>query len=522
VFYTPPALAEQVATLVLGTFCAPPPRILDPCCGDGALLVAAWRYGLGQSWPPTALLASLHGIDLDPVAVGSARDRLTALAVDSGVDRGAAHTTLHQNLVVADGLEYDLGSCDAILTNPPFGNAIEADTARTQHQKERHRALVPEVTTGAYDHSVVFAARALQRLRPGGRYGLILPRSTLSVDSARALRDFVDQHGAPDTLLSPQSADLFEGAAVFVTAVIGTLGLDPSHVRVDDGNGPRRVTRRGGERSWAELLDPALPLLRSIEASPSPLVPLAERYSLRAGATTGVAYELSPLVVEDGAGRKLVTTGLIDRYTCLWGQRRCRYLKHDYQHPRWPEGAAGGVGRASAAQAHPKVLVGGLSRVLEAVADPHGALAGVVSTWVVSPGPGTTALYLCEALLNSPVLALVYATRNRGKEMSGGNITVGKRELGALPVPADLETLGQTTARPLPAGADPLDLDPVRPDHRAILAATAAAAVQREGWAAPNIVDEIRAARAVSRLYGLDAELFDAVQAWFVSRERRS
>ncbi len=522
VFYTPAPLAARLVELGLGPFASVPKRVLDPCCGDGALLAAVWHYGLRRGWAPTAILHSLLGIDVAPAAVAAARARLTELAVQAGIEAPRALDALTQQIVVSDGLLWDVGPCDAIVTNPPFGNAIEADTARSEAQKALHRALVPEVATGAYDRSVIFAARALQRLRDGGRYALILPRSILSVDSAAALRAFFDEGGAPDALLTPDSARLFDGADVFVTAVVGTRGAPVGPVDVETDGEVRQVHRTGTEASWAQLLDPALPLLRAIESSPWPLVALREVYDLRGGATTGTAYELSPLVTEAGDGLLLVTTGLIDRYTLLWGQRRCRYLKHDYTKPRWPADAGGGVGRAAKRQRAPKVLVGGLSRVLEAVADPNGELGGVVSTWVVTPAAGPRALFLCEALINSPVLALIYAARNRGKELSGGNITVGKRELGALPVPADLALLERSTAAPLPHGEDPLQLDPLRPDHRAVLAATAAVAVQRVGWAAPCRDNEDRAARAVARLYGLDAKTFGAVQSWFSLRSRRS
>ena len=517
VFYTPEGLADKVAELVLDGFCALPSRIADPCCGDGALLAAAWRYGRGRGWDPAGLLGALLGVDIDAGGIRDARDRLRCLAVQCGVDGHWADGVVERNLVVADGLDAELGPCDAVLTNPPFGNAIESDTARTDAEREQHRRVAPEVVGGAYDRSVVFAARALGRLRAGGRYGIILPRSVLSVDSARDLRDHFDLHGAPEAFASPDSSQLFANADVFVTAIIGARGASPTAVQV----GQRVVARTGREVSWAELVDPAAPLLRAVLASPAPLEPLGEHYGVRGGATTADAYELAPGIEEEGDGLRLVTTGLIDRYACLWGQRRCRYLKRDYARPTWPADAAGSVGRAAARQRAPKVLVGGLSRVIEAVADPDGVLGGVVSTWVVTPGQGPLALPVCEALLNAPVLALVYATRNRGKELSGGNITVGKRELSALPVPADIGALAQTRAVALADNRDPFDLDPTRPDHRAVLAATAAAAVQRVGWAPLDNARDARAAAAIARLYGLDRALHAEVGAWFDARARR-
>jgi hypothetical protein len=460
------------------------------------------------------------GVDIDSAAVAAARQRLVELAVAAGVCRVEASQIVERNIVVGDGFTAQLPRCDAVLTNPPFGNAIEVDTARSSQERAQHRAVVPEVAKGAYDRSFVFAARAIQRLKPGGRYGLILPRSALSVDGAKGLRRYMDTIGAPDTIVTPTSSRLFEGADVFVTAVVGGKGIQPDALAVSGSGAPARVVERTGDRaSWAALVDPELPLLRAVLQTTVPLGTLDSYLRFRAGAATGAAYELAPLVEEGGPGPRLVTTGLIDRYTCLWGQRRCRYLKRDFRNPTWPEQSEGAVARAAAAQACPKILVAGLSKVLEAVADPDGTLAGVVSTWWATPeNTAPESLFLAEALLNAPVLSLLYIVQNRGKELSGGSTTIGKRELSAVPVPADFPQLlrAQTS---LPAGMDdPFTLDPEDRAHRARLAATAGWAVQRRGWAAPTRDRDLLASAAIARLYGLDRDVHRAVQTWFDAR----
>jgi len=250
-----------------------------------------------------------------------------------------------------------------------------------------------------------------------------------------------------------------------------------------------------------------------------PLCPLGELVSLRAGATTGTAYELAPLVEEAGNGPRLITTGLIDRYECTWGSRKCRYLKRTYLQPTWPCPSTGSVQRAAVAQHRPKILIAGLSKVLEAVADPQGQLAGVVSTWVAAPVHGQEQdLWLWEALLNSPVLSLIYAIRYRGKELSGGNITIGKRELAVLPVPEDIGTLQPGTVPPLDNLNAVFSMDPVTRAHRQRLAATATRAVQRRGWSALDTDRDLLAAAAVARLYGLSKQTHQKIQSWFESR----
>ena len=119
---------------------------------------------------------------------------------------------------------------------------------------------------------------------------------------------------------------------------------------------------------------------------------------------------------------------------------KLRYLKRDYRYPRWPTGISSRVvASARDKQRRPKILVAGLSKVIEAVLDAEGELAGVVSTHVVVPiADQDRALLRLLAVLNSAVFSFMYFERYGAKQMSGGNCTIGKTELLSTPVPLDL------------------------------------------------------------------------------------
>jgi hypothetical protein len=157
------------------------------------------------------------------------------------------------------------------------------------------------------------------------------------------------------------------------------------------------------------------------------------------------------------------------------------------------------------------------------VADPHGELGGVVSTWVLRPVQGPpAALWLTEALLNSAALSLLYMTDFRGKELSGGNTTIGQRELRSLPVPADLEAL-ITEADPHPPelGSDVFALDPHDRRDRTTLVSWIVGLATREDTSAPlpEWADRFASA-AISALYGLGQAQDEAIHTWFRLRSR--
>ena len=82
----------------------------------------------------------------------------------------------------------------------------------------------------------------------------------------------------------------------------------------------------------------------------------------------------------------------------------------------------------------PKILVAGLTAVLEAWYDEHGTAGGVVQTWVLQPGDEIDPFVLL-GLLNSAVFSQLYMGRHGGASMSGRQTTIKKRALGAMPIP---------------------------------------------------------------------------------------
>ncbi|HEY7060047.1 MAG TPA: N-6 DNA methylase [Chloroflexota bacterium] len=563
-------------------------RVCDPAAGTGAILLAAARDlgrelarvrtgGLAQPSPAVVRAAvsdvvrhCLYGVDRDPLAVDVCRlalwlecadDTLSLDFLDDHVECGDSLAgRADVGALGADGASAQCGGFqwpqeffevmgaggfDVVLGNPPFANPIEARTGRAPYERKRFAALYPAVARGAYDRANLFFARGVELLRPGGRLGLLCPRATASGRGSAPLRAFLDRHAPPYLIWCPTRADLFPGTSVFVCLVACRVGVRGPTVCVSTDAAPDAPVFRavplpppGAGYTWWQLVtaDATCPIVALC-----PATGLADVADVWAGCSAGPAYELAPRLVdaEHGAALRLLTTGAIDRFEVRWGTRLIRYLGRDYRYPRWPvSDASPAIARARDRQARPKLLVAGLSKVVEAVADPRGEYGGAVSTLVVVPRPpNADALYALLAVLNSAVFSYLYLERYGAKQLSGGNCTIGKAELLSLPVPPD-------TAAFLHGRAPDAALDAAwqaRVGFRTRPAAWRAAVAHARRLSAPRAADWLAASRRdvsgqdrrlgmewaardaalhelVAALYGLSPAQHERSYAWWRAR----
>ena len=188
VHYTPPELAAFLADRAVRAVRAVDPpgerpvRVLDPACGDGALLAAA-----GQRLRAGGYRVELVGADRDPTAVAAAGQRLAALGL-------AAELRVRDALTpAAPGRRTPIGASPGrpdpapggfqlVITNPPYvrtqvlGAAIAAELARRFGLR------------GRVDLMHVFVALAAEQLVDGGVLGLLCSNRFLSTQAGANVR----------------------------------------------------------------------------------------------------------------------------------------------------------------------------------------------------------------------------------------------------------------------------------------------------------------------------------------------
>ena len=303
-YYTPEPLARFLAGWVAGAG----PRLLEPSCGDGAIL---------RRLPGGALT----GIELDGEEAAKARAAVPGAEV-----------------VEADFFRWFGGErhsrFDGVAGNPPF--------VRFQHWSEASRApafelmrgvgLRPTRLTNAWVPFVVGSALAL---RPGGRLGLVVPAELLQVTYAAQLRAFLVDSFSELTVVTFRRL-VFEGVLQEVVLLLGARGRGPARIRVVEAGDaaslprpgelaalPRAPALRHESEKWTKyLLPPAeIAALRRVRAAPG-ITRLGELADVDVGVVTG-RNRFFVLRPSESAARGLdrVTVPLVGRSAHVRGVR---------------------------------------------------------------------------------------------------------------------------------------------------------------------------------------------------------
>jgi len=267
-YYTPDPLARFVA----GWVSAAGPRLLEPSCGDGAIL------------KHLALHGDAVGIELFPEEARKAR----AAATDAKV-------------VISDFFKWLTPArheaFDGVAGNPPF---IRFGSWEEQHRAMafelmRAQGMKPTRLTNAW---LPFVVASLVAVRAGGRVGLVLPAELLQVSYAAELRAYLIDSCSNITVVS-FSELVFPGILQEVVLLLAVKGDGPATIRtveVKNGSQLEDVTLDGAaaraplheSEKWTKYFLDAeqIDVLRAVRAD-TRLAPLRTYAAVNVGVVTG-------------------------------------------------------------------------------------------------------------------------------------------------------------------------------------------------------------------------------------------
>src|SRR5688572_6286636 len=207
--WSTPAAVADLAVALAGPLGGA--RVMDPACGDGAILARAARRGP----------AALRGREIDPAAAAAARRAVPAAVIEVG------------DLLGDDAAIESPGSIDVVIGNPPYvrhGLADQVDKAR------RAAAIAADWPGLAADDVDAIARRgdlaatcllrALRWVRPGGRLVFVVSTALVDADAAEPLWRAVAAAGAVRAIVAAPAERWFGTAAVNAMIVVVDRGAE--------------------------------------------------------------------------------------------------------------------------------------------------------------------------------------------------------------------------------------------------------------------------------------------------------
>jgi hypothetical protein len=479
VHYTPAPVAALVTGRALGA--ERMPLVCDPSCGGGAFLLAAADHllAVGVGAGVREVVASLRGIDLDPLAVEVTKASLVLWARRAGLEGEeleAVAAALAGHVVEGDALHGTWpgeGSLTAVVGNPPFGGQLARTTARGRHDAAAARALLGGAAAGYADTAGLFLVRSVAACAPGGRVAMLQPLSFLGARDAGAVRRRLEEQAVLEEVWLAD--DRVFGAAVDVCApvlrVAGPLSR-PAPV------GPVRVTRGTDTEVVAVPRDRLVragtwaPIVAASTGVPALDLGGRELLGSLARVTAGFRdefYALAPFVtdladpdapLDPGAllpalppgTAPLVTSGLVEPARTVWGRRTTRLAGTRLRAPvvdvttlrAWAEGPDGDRRLAAWADARlrPKVVVATQTRVVEAAVDDDGSWwpsVPVISVVLDLDHDDDETRWLVAAALSAPPVSAWAAERSGGTALAPQALKLSARQVADVPLPVDHE-----------------------------------------------------------------------------------
>src|SRR5450759_2156044 len=231
---TDPELASLLAHLVIRDRAG---VAVDPCCGDGALLSAAYDrlsdFGLDHA----GALAMLRGIEADPLLARLAVLRLitmepTTIAPTTAVDITRADLFAHPHAVEAD----------YVLMNPPFRRYEDQGGGDFPAELRDHYAAAiaartgrrSVATTGQQNLYTYYVEWVIAAARAGTRFGIVLDNKWYHNQYAKPLRELLLRECSIEALVEYPYASLFAGLTIATSVLICTKrppGAPPGAIR---------------------------------------------------------------------------------------------------------------------------------------------------------------------------------------------------------------------------------------------------------------------------------------------------
>jgi tRNA1(Val) A37 N6-methylase TrmN6 len=449
--------------------------ICDPACGSGAFLnqsleflIAEHRYidelqaklfgaSLILSEVENSILENnLYGVDINEESIEIAKLSLWLRTAQ----KGRKLTTLNNNIKCGNSLVDDpniagekafnwqnefpkifhKGGFDVVIGNPPYVSNKDMHRHGMQNQINFWNENFESAKSGNYDIFIPFIEQGLRFLKDDKFLSFIIPNKFLSAKYSKSLLELISNNYIFVEVIDYSNINVFADASVY--PIIITIAKKKQ--KKEELNSVTRIIVEQGafeefgiHRKWDFI---NLKYLDSINKESDSIISKIEkskdilnsRLSFEPG-INGFQFTNYSMCVTDGrvneSSKRLTVTGSIDPH--IFNNKTTRYKKKDYVKPYITYNSEIISEGKWALFCKPKVMVAGMTKIIEAALDAEGSYAPAVSVYSICGD--VIDLYQVQLIINSKLINWFFRYKFSDKHMAGGYISVNNLLLQKIP-----------------------------------------------------------------------------------------
>lgn len=334
---------------------------------------------------------------------------------------------------------------DVVIANPPYLSALEF--SRT-YGREKRKALndVFQSAKGTYDLYILFIEKAIALLNQCGKLAFINPNKYLSAKYAQALREFILRNAKLDCLVDVSGIRIFDEVSVYPVLSFMSKSDGSSYSiklvlpRIRQAEAfqlanyfvtsiQSEVLSSLSENIWGFLLSDKIDVLFDLIKGTKPL---SQYGDINASTTAAESDDYSKWISEANqqGTLKVLNTGLIDSYVCLWGKSPITVNGKKLLTPYLSLKAVNE--RRKSMYKKPKVIYAKLAKACEAFLDVSGEYAALNTNFFYNPREGVSLKYIA-AYSNSKLFMFFYNQFFGALRMGGGFYQFQAPQLRVIP-----------------------------------------------------------------------------------------
>ncbi len=333
----------------------------------------------------------------------------------------------------------DNGGFDIVIGNPPYVDSEEM--TRSMPEEREIYTKKYSCAKGNWDLFVLFIEKGMDSLKKNGIISYIVPNKLVAAPYTEALRRKIAQNQVQE-MRDYSNVTVFKTAAVYPVVFRVKMDEQKKPVIMDVMADMEQVSNHNeidektfyADINWDKYFNSSQDALAIIDKM-SKFPPLKSIATVNGAATVNEAYLVKEFIYDDDGGcseiKKFINTGGLDPYKSTWGIEYIRYLKGKYMKPVVKISDLKEMSKKRYKESvTEKIIVGGMTKILECYYDSGEYLAGKSTTLVY----GCEHLKYITALLNSRLMTFYYLLFYNSMSLAGGFYRIGAPQIKELPI----------------------------------------------------------------------------------------